>query len=334
MDCRRRAHPHAPDLSPSWHRLNTVSPDPHPSTTPRAAVAALRALVWMAALALVQGLTFAAPALVTILDGEARVFHASGSANVVEALALPNAAIVQTTDASRLLRVEWVDGSALDLGPGTKVLIVAEGLSERAAKLPGVYLLRGWAKLSGAAGATAPVLMSALGELPPFKGVAVMSLFDGVQAGTPSGVFSEVGPLLWQERGGKALVTLATGQFFARAQGQASQVLPRPPATLLQALPRAFRDTLPHRLVAMQQREVKATPLPLPPYAELQAWLAASDPQLRRLLVQRFAAWSREPALKRELLTHLNDHREWGALVLPKPAASATQTNKTPGAPP
>ena len=300
-------------------------------------MAALRVLVWMATLALVHGLTFAAPALVTILDGEARVFHASGSVNVVEALALPAAAIVQTTDTSRLLRVEWADGSALDLGPATKVLILAEGLSERAAKLPGVYLLRGWAKLSGAAGATAPVLMSALGELPPFKGVAVMSLFDGVQAGTPSGVFSEVGPLLWQERGGKALVTLATGQFFARAQGQASQVLPRPPATLLQALPRAFRDTLPHRLVAMQQREVKppsTATLPLPPYAELQPWLAAGDPQLRRLLVQRFAAWSRDATLKRELLTHLNDHREWGALVLPKPAASATQTNKAPGAPP
>ena len=314
-----------------------MSPNPHPSTTPRAAVSTLRALVWMAALALVHGLTFAAPALVTILDGEARVFHASGSVNVVEALALPAAAIVQTTDTSRLLRVEWADGSALDLGPTTKVLIWAEGLSERAAKLPGVYLLRGWAKLSGAAGATAPVLMSALGELPPFKGVAVMSLFDGVQAGTPSGVFSEVGPLLWQERGGKALVTLATGQFFARAQGQASQVLPRPPATLLQALPRAFRDTLPHRLVAMQQREVKppsTATLPLPPYAELQPWLAAGDAQLRRLLVQRFAAWSRDATLKRELLTHLNDLREWGALVLPKPAASATQTNKAPGAPP
>lgn len=303
-------------------------------------MAALRALVWMAALALVHGLTVAAPALVTILDGEARVFHASGSANVVEALALPAAAIVQTTDASRLLRVEWADGSALDLGPASKVLIVAEGLSERAAKLPGVYLLRGWAKLSGAAGATSPVLMSALGELPPFKGVAVMALFDGAQAGTPSGVFSEVGPLLWQERGGKALVTLSTGQFFARVQGQASQVLPRPPAALLQALPRAFRDTLPRRLVTMQQREVKPpspTILPLPPYAELQPWLAAGDAQLRRLLVQRFAAWSRDATLKRELLTHLNDHREWGALVLPKPAVPPTQTtntNKTPGAPP
>ena len=299
--------------------------------------ATLRALVWAATLALGHGLALAAPALVTILDGEARVFHASGSANVVEALALPAAAIVQTTDASRLLRVEWVDGSALDLGPGTKVLIVAEGLSERTAKLPGIYLLRGWAKLSGAAGATSPVLMSALGELPPFKGVAVMALFDGVQAGAPSGVFSEDGPLLWQERGGKALVTLATGQFFARVQGQASQVLPRPPAALLQALPRAFRDTLPHRLVAMQQREVKPTTLPLPPYAELQPWLAAGDPQLRRLLVQRFAAWSRDATLKRELLTHLNDHREWGTLVLPKPTAPPAPTQNitnVPGAPP
>ena len=317
--------------------MNTVSTNPYPSTTPRAAVAALRALVWTALLVLNHSMTLAAPAMVTILDGEARVFHASGSAKVVEALALPAAAIVQTTDASRLLRVEWADGSALDLGPATKVLIVTEGLSERAAKLPGIYLLRGWAKLSGAAGATSPVLMSALGELPPFKGVAVMSLFDGADAGTPSGVFSEVGPLLWQERGGKALVTLATGQFFARAQGQASQVLPRPPAALLQALPRAFRDTLPHRLVAMQQREVKPTTLALPPYAELQAWLAASDPQLRRLLVQRFGAWSRDAALKRELLAHLNDHREWSALVLPKPAAPPsppTQTNQAPGAPP
>lgn len=257
----------------------------------------------------------AAPGLVTIVDGDARLVHAQGAAEVVEALKLPAAALLQTGASSRLLRVEWPDGSALDLGPATQVLVVAEGLSERAAKAPGVYLLRGWAKLSGAAGASAPVLQSAAGELPPFKGVAVVFALDD-----RSGVFSETGPLLLQERGGKAiLITLQTGQFYTQQGSNVGQTEPRPPADMLQQLPQAFRDTLPHRLATMQQREAKVRSLPLPTYAELKPWLVANDPALRRLMVHRFAAWAKDAALKSALVININAHREWAALVIPKP---------------
>ena len=257
---------------------------------------------------------WAAAGLVTMLDGDARLVHAQGAAEVIEALKLPAAALLQTSASSRLLRVEWPDGSALDLGADTQVLIVAEGLSERAAKAPGAYLLRGWAKLSGAAVPSAPMLQSAVGELPPFKGVAVVFALEG-----RNGVFSETGPLLLQERTGKTLLTLQTGQFYSQQGGSAGQTEPRPPPDMLQQLPRAFRDTLPHRLAAMQQREAKVRSLPLPTYAELKPWLAANDPALRRVMVHRFAAWAKDAGLKSALVININAHREWASLVIPKP---------------
>lgn len=281
-------------------------------------------LPWAAVLTCVlclwPALAPAATALVTVVEGESRLVHGAGSVDVAEAMALPAAAIVHTTAGSRLLRVEWPDGSALDLGPDTMALIVDKGLSERAPKSPGVYLLKGWAKLTGAAASSAPVLMSGFGELPPFKGVAVVAMQEG--AGQ-RGVFSEAGPLLWQERGGKALTPLATGQFYARPGAEPGTVLLRPPAAMLQQMPRAFRDTLPHRFAAVQRREVKLPPSAMPAYAEVRPWLVAGDPSLRRQIVNRFAPWSRDAALKRELIRHINEHHEWAALVLPKPDAAS-----------
>lgn len=276
-------------------------------------------LTWV--LCLLPALAPAAKALVTVVEGESRLVHGAGSVDVVDAMALPAAAIVHTAAGSRLLRVEWPDGSALDLGPDTMALIVSAGLSERAPQSPGVYLLQGWAKLTGAAVAGAPVLVSALGELPPFKGVAVVALHQG---SGHRGVFSETGPLLWQERGGKSLITLATGQFYARPGNEPGSVLPRPPATMLQQLPRAFRDTLPHRYAAVLAREQKPAASAMPSYAEVRPWLVAGDPVLRRHIVNRFAPWSRDAALKRELIRHINEHHEWAALVLPKPDAAST----------
>lgn len=256
----------------------------------------------------------ATPGWITIVDGDARMVHAQGAAEVLEALKLPTTVLLETPAASRLVRVEWPDGSALDIGPGTQVMLVSEGLSERSPKSPAAYLLRGWVKLSGAGAAGAPAVLSPAGELPPFKGVAVVFAVQG-----RSGVFSEAGPLLLQERGGKNMFTLQTGQFYSRQGVETGSTQPRPPADMLQQLPRAFRDTLPHRLVAVQQREVKARNLPLPPYAELKPWLAANDPALRRQLVNRFAAWAQVPVLKSALVSHISEHREWASLVMPKP---------------
>jgi hypothetical protein len=273
-------------------------------------------------------LAWAAPGWVTIADGPAHMVDGKGSAELVEAIKLPNVALVETAADARLLRIEWPDGSALDLGPGTRAMVLAEGLFDGTLRAPGVYLLRGWAKLSAASASTAPALLAHGVTLPPFKGVAVMQVQDSGHR-----LFAEAGPLLLQPqlqpRGDSAALTLKTGQYHGAAVGDSAAVQTRPPADLLPQLPRAFRDTLPHRLATVQPREVPPRITPLPAYAQLRPWLAAADPALRRTMASRFASWAQQPALKSALAQHINDHREWAPLVLPKPASPKPLAPKT-----
>lgn len=262
---------------------------------------------------LLAGGAWAAAGMVTLIEGDATVVHPKGSMAVVEALKLPAAALVQTGPNTKLLRVEWADGSSLDLGPSSQVMLLAERMSDRASKAPGIYILRGWAKLSSALSATAPVLWTSFADLPPAAGVLVLQ----AQADRLS-LFIESGGLQLLERGAKTPTTLAAGQHYSRQGNARGTVQPRPPPDLFAQMPRAFRDTLPKRWPSLQERNVVAKPLPLPAYTELRDWLAA-DATFRRLLVTQFAAWAYEPGIRSALIIRTNEHREWAPLVLPKP---------------
>lgn len=268
-------------------------------------------LAWLSLL--LAGGAWAAPGMVTLIEGDAVVVHPKGSVNVVEALKLPPAALVQTGPNTKLLRIEWADGSSLDLGPASQLMLLAERMSDRSSKQPGIYLLRGWAKLTSAQPATAPVLWTPFADLPPAAGVLVLHAQADQLA-----LFVESGGLQLQERGQKAPTALAAGQYFGRQGAARGTVQPRPPHDLFAQMPRAFRDTLPKRWAALQERNVPAKPLPLPGYPELRDWLGA-DPTFRRLLVTHFSAWAQEPGLRSSLIIRINDHREWAPLVLPKP---------------
>lgn len=263
---------------------------------------------------LLAGGTWAAPGMVTLIEGDAAtVVHPKGSMLVVEALKLPAAALVQTGPNTRLLRVEWADGSALDLGPSSQAMLLGERMSDRTSKAPGVYLLRGWAKLTSAQANTAPVLWTPFADLPAAPGVLVIQ----AQADRLS-LFIESGGLQLLERGAKTPTTLAAGQYYGRQGNARGTVQPRPPPDLFAQMPRAFRDTLPRRWPTLQERNVVAKPQPLPAYPELRDWLGA-DATFRRLLVTQFAAWSLDPGLRSALIIRINEHREWAPLVMPKP---------------
>lgn len=256
----------------------------------------------------------AAQVVVSILDGEARIVHARGSFAAVEGLKLPPASIVNLDAKAGLLRLEWPDGSAADLGPGTHAMVLPDKLSEKTGKAPGLYVLRGFVKVSGRAPATAPVVLAPGLEIAPAAGVVV------VQA-TPerSAVFAESGAAMLGDRLGKAAPqSLPAGQFWSRAGGAAATVQPRPPGDWLAQIPRAFRDTLPLRRNVVLARNVTGKPLPLPGYADLRDWLY-TEPLVRRVLVTQFTAWAQEPSIKSALITNINDHREWGPIVLPPP---------------
>ncbi|MFY7857101.1 MAG: hypothetical protein ACOVQT_13240 [Rubrivivax sp.] len=267
------------------------------------------ALVLLGTLAGLAGMP-AHAALFTILDGEAVVVTDRATLVAAAGLALPRAALVHVSPAAALARLEWPDGSSLDLGPDARVLVLAGGLP--GGRGPGVYLLRGTAKLTSAKADTAPVMSTAAAELEPFAGVAVVKVL-----GTETGVFAETGALRVSDRGTRPPLAVANGQFYIRNGAAKGQVQPRPPSDLLPKLPRAFRDTLPRLHDRMAGRTVNPRTQALPAFDELAPWL--SEPALRRVLVNQFAAWSRDDTVRSVLIARVNQYREWAPLVLPRP---------------
>lgn len=244
--------------------------------------------------------------VLTVLDGEATLLIGARALQAAPGLRLPADSIVETGASTRLLRVEWADGSRVDLGPATRVM-----LRPTAAPRARVYVLGGIVKHTQdtpVAGQLSPAF-----ELKPFQGVVVTEIgADGAVLFAESGTESATG------RRGAVALALKAGQA-AVVQGDAPAVVqPRPPAGWLARIPRAFRDTLPSRLAQFAGPPPAPRARPQPGYAELQPWLTA-EPLLRRELPRRWAEWLRDPAFKAAVLARLDAHPEWTPLVRPPP---------------
>lgn len=280
-------------------------------------------------LAMVVAMAFAAigqpvhaAALVTIVEGEASLIDGARAMAAAEGLKLGDETLLRTGPDTRLLRLEWPDGTAADFGPDTHAMIDPGGFGKRGGKAPAVYLLRGWLKLSalgdaGTSGALTPRI-----DLAPFKGALVVMV-----TGDETWVFAESGSGTVAERGARPPVTLALkpGEVYARSGAAKGSVAPRPSPGQMQRVPRGFRDSLPLRRQALEGRSVSARPAPPPAYADLREWLTAEQP-LRRGFTRRFAERTRDNAFRAGLVEHLAAHPEWEPVLFPerfvKPAAA------------
>lgn len=283
----------------------------------------VRGLAWLAAvvvLATTPARAADAPGVVTLLDGEATLLVGARALGAAPGVRLPAGSIVETTDKTALLRIEWPDGSRVDLGAGTRVMLRPAG-APRAL----VYVLRGIVKQTQdepVAGQLSPAF-----ELKPFQGVIVTEVAaDGAVLFAERGTESATG-----RRGGVAL-SLKPGQA-AVVQGDAqAQVQPRPPAGWLARIPRAFRDTIPSRLAQFQGPPATARARPQPAYADVQAWLTA-EPLVRRELPRRWAEWLADAAFKESLQTRLSQHPEWEPLLRPPPRTPERSAARRPAEP-
>ena len=255
----------------------------------------------------------AAQPMITLLDGEAVVIEEARRLSAVPGLRLSAGAIVDTGSASPLVRIEWPDGTAADLGAGTRVMVAPPGFAARGGKAPLLYLLQGWVKLGGAGREPVGGVVTPALELLPFAGAAVV-----VADRRERHVFAEAGALELLERPGGRRVALGAGAFYG-----ADGVLPRPPADWLARVPRAFRDAIPRRAASLAGRDVAGGALPLPAYAAVADWLAA-EPALRKPFPRRFLPWAADPAFRRELQSHLSAHREWDPILNPPPPPTPT----------
>lgn len=278
-------------------------------------------LLFLAAWGLHAALAAAAPRL-TIVDGDATVLEGDRALLAVEGQTLGAEAIVRTGARTTLLRIEWPDGTAADLGPDSQAMVEPGGFGARAGKLPALYVLQGWAKLSMLGTASTPGLLTPRVDVQPFKGVLVMRVDGGSHW-----LFAEGGSLSLAERDLKTgTLALKNGEVYTREGDAKGTLAPRPTPAQMQQVPRGFRDTLPSRLAAASGRAVNPRPAAAPAHAELRAWLEG-ERNLRRNFTKRFAARAREPAFRAALAEHLSAHPEWEPVLFPerftKPASAA-----------
>jgi hypothetical protein len=254
--------------------------------------------------------------MVTIVEGPASLLDGIRRSVAASGAALEAGTIVETTAETKLLRIEWPDGEAVNLGPDTRVMFSPPGFARRDGGVPALYLLQGWVKYSSPSASQAQGLVSRLFELAPFKGV-VVARADPQEAS----VFIQSGTAMLAERQLRPVARheLGAGNFYTRSTATVGVVAARASAGELQQVPRAFRDTLPLRY-ARAAAAPAPTPegLPAPTYADLQPWLTAETP-VRSGFTRRFRALLRDRAFRRDLDAHLSDHPEWRPILYPPP---------------
>lgn len=263
-----------------------------------------------------------AQAMVTIVEGPSVVIDGARSLAAAPGLRVTASTIVETAPTAQLLRVEFADGSVLDLGPDTKAMLLPPGLAGSGPRAPAFYLLQGWAKHSTAGVAKPGGQLAFAAEAMQPAGTTV-SRVDGGDLQ----LFVESGSVQLLERRLKPPATLGlkAGEFYARDGADKGRVSPRPVAGFLPAVPRAFRDTIPSRAAALKGQRVEGQPAPLPGYAGLKPWLTA-EPVIRREFPRRFVALTKDVAFRDALVKNLSAHPEWEPILFPKPPASAPAT--------
>lgn len=264
------------------------------------------------------------PARITILDGEATLVDGAQRLVGMEGQALSAQTIIETGANTRLLRIEWPDGQAVDLGANTRAMLSPPKLDGRSSQQSAVYLLQGWAKQNAPANAASKGLASPNFNIPTVTG-AVTSYVDADE----TWVFAESGSVLVIERGrGRdkpATFDLRPGSAYARLGNSPGTVTIRPSSADMKRVPIAFRDPLPLRYERVKNRETKAKVLAEPTYAELQPWLSA-ETAVRAGFVTRFDELLRNKDFRREVAAHMRDHREWHRVLYP-PKAPAKVSN-------
>jgi hypothetical protein len=247
----------------------------------RLTLAALRSALAAAMLgAIAQPAAAAEPrALLTIADGAVQALRGVQKFDAAEGLALADNDIVRTTPSTRMARIEFADGSALDLGAATQVML----LSGRAAQAQGwagatAVLLRGWVKLSAGAAPSRLVTQHGLivGE---GRGVLLVNTAaDGAAL-----AFAESRGLKLSPRGGRgAEVAVREGHSWTRdAASGSTQVSARLERT--STMPRALADTLPRRATQWAGRATQAANKQALEASDLSPWQLA-EPRLLALL--------------------------------------------------
>lgn len=253
--------------------------------------------------------------IVTIVDGDVAVLRDTLRFAAAEGLRVRNDDILRTGPDAKLARIELADGTTLDLGPDTELMLqprAGGAFGDRAATL---YLARGWLKIGTAAEPGVAGVASTTIDLQHLSGTAVLRAAAGATL-----LFVEAGQAQVADvQDGRAAKpqSLKDGDTLVKRSNEATRLARRPPADLLQGMPRGFADSLPRRASRFQANPVEPGATTPVAYGEVSRWLNG-EPPLRALAVPRFTPRVSDRSFRASLVAELRAHPEWDRVLFPE----------------
>lgn len=245
--------------------------------------------------------------VVTILEGKATVIRNLAQFDAAEGVRLLPGDLIRTQPKS-LLRIEYPDECSVEAGPETQLQLFHPADKKRANR-PALYLMQGWLKLGCKTGTDAAFTLKDL-DVTGISRVLVIHANGDSRA-----IFAEQGTARVVRHSGS--VTLNPGDFLNVEPDAASEVQPRPTAQFMEALPRAYRDTLPSRYSVYVTRVVEPQNPRSFGYADVEPWLNA-EPVVRRQFVGLWLRKVNDPAFRAPLDRDLARHPEWDRILHPE----------------
>jgi len=264
----------------------------------------------------------------TVMEGGLRLIRGVMVMQAVEGMRLRPGDILESSQGG-FDQLEFSDGTVVALGPSSQLFLMrsASGRGSGSADAPvaELVLLNGWLK-----GET-PVKSVAYRYVSPLLGAATQ---DGtvVMHAKPDAadLFVESGSALIGEVNGDAnwrkVAAGKSGQFFSRTAGSGVSTLTKPTPAFIDAMPRAFKDTLPPRMSRFNDKPPQPVREHEANYSDVRPWLIIGRPW-KMSLVRRFEPLLSNPAFRTALEAHLNEYPEWDAVLHPKKSPSPAPAN-------
>jgi len=247
-------------------------------------------------------------ATVTLVEGTTTMISGARGYLPAVGVRLRHADILQT-GTKALVQLEIDDGGMIQLGPETRFLA---DLPYRRGEEPVIgphYLLTGWVKFTVPKRGQGPPhrINTPLFDLVINTGIAVLQVTaDGAQFFIESGE----GFALEPSGGSAKRIVVRAGRMYSRKSGLGN----RPAPAFVEAMPPAFRDTLPPRLAKLKARNLEPKPGPDYTYRDVEGWLKG-DLEVRGVLVPAMRTKADDPDFRAALIENMSEHPEWNAIV-------------------
>ena len=242
---------------------------------------------------------------------EGKVFLVRGATlhAVADGTKVSEGDIVATEPRSQV-QIQFNDGSIVNAGPGTRLMVVS------AKGTPEVALSNGWLKIVQKQGSRNLRVGTPSAQLSFDEATAVVQAAPGVLQ-----AFVESGSLALSEASEKpgapaAARRVKAGEFYSAAKGQRA-VQPRPAREFIEAMPRHYRDPLPALPDKVKDRKVEPRRERDVSYEDVAEWLKSPMP-VRKGFVKRFQPRLADPQFRAALAANVREHMEWDRILFPE----------------